>query len=285
MPYMVNGQIVTEQVILEESENIARDPSWRRIVDESERSKRLRAAAEHSAVDRILIEQIALCDPRPINPADIESAAAQMKAQSGCRFEFYDAAAHAFLERQLRVRRFRRELVVDAQTPSEEEIESFYYVNRESFRQPELYHAAHIVKYVNQMQNAEQALGALHVAQVELERGEPFADVARRYSDCSDKGGDLGWFPSGFMVEEFECALSQLSRGQWTDIFGTPFGFHIALLVDRTPAGPASLDRVKSDIERVMTFAKQHDMYARRVAELRTRSDIRWIPDQQAATG
>jgi hypothetical protein len=59
MAYFVNGQLVTEAVILEEQERIARDPRWAQLTDEAERAKRLRAAAEHTAIERTLVEQAA----------------------------------------------------------------------------------------------------------------------------------------------------------------------------------------------------------------------------------
>ena len=45
MPYLVNGQLVTEELIREEFERIARDPQWQNIPDLTERARRLRAAA------------------------------------------------------------------------------------------------------------------------------------------------------------------------------------------------------------------------------------------------
>ena len=71
--------------------------------------------------------------------------------------------------------------------------------------------------------------------------------------------------------------------GRRSDIFTTPFGFHIALLHAKMPAGPASLEEVRAGIERVMTFARQHEAYLRAVAEMRSRADISWVPAEQAA--
>jgi hypothetical protein len=115
-------------------------------------------------------------------------------------------------------------------------------------------------------------------ALAELERGEPFAELAGRHSDCKDKGGDLGQFPAGYMVQEFEDAIRTLEPGGRTGIFTTPLGFHIAELRARTSAAPASFDDVRADIERVMTMMNEHQVYLRAVAELRSRADIRRPP-------
>jgi hypothetical protein len=72
MPYLVNGQVVPEELIRQESDRIRRDPQWKTIADEAERAQRLRSAAEYCAQDKILIEQAAACDPRPISHATLE---------------------------------------------------------------------------------------------------------------------------------------------------------------------------------------------------------------------
>ncbi len=115
-----------------------------------------------------------------------------------------------------------------------------------------------------------------------LFEGVPFAEAADRHSDCKDKGGDLGEFPAGHMVEDFDKAIRALEPGQCSGVFTTPFGFHIALLHSRTAAGPGVLDDFRTGIERVLTFAKQHEAYRRGVAELRTKADIRCVePESQ----
>jgi peptidyl-prolyl cis-trans isomerase C len=166
-------------------------------------------------------------------------------------------------------------MAAGAAKPTPEEVAAFYEAHREQFRKPELFHASHIVKHVNHEQTEEQAEAGIQEALAELERGVPFAEVADRLSDCKDKGGDLGQFPAGHMVEDFEGALRALNPGQRSGIFTTPFGFHIAQLHSKTAAGPAALEDVRTGIERVLTFAREHEAYLRAVAELRSRAEIR----------
>jgi parvulin-like peptidyl-prolyl isomerase len=84
------------------------------------------------------------------------------------------------------------------------------------------------------------------------------------------------------MVQEFEDAIRPLKPGQRTGIFTTFLGFHIAELRARTAAGPATLEEVRADIERVLALQNQHQVYLRAVAELRSRADIRWEAPAQA---
>jgi peptidyl-prolyl cis-trans isomerase C len=62
-----------------------------------------------------------------------------------------------------------------------------------------------------------------------LGKGEKFANVAHEVSVCPSRkrGGDLGTFPRGRMVKEFEQAAFALQKGQTSAIVKTQFGYHI----------------------------------------------------------
>jgi hypothetical protein len=283
MPYIVNGQIVPEEVVHEEFLRLGRDTQWNNIADLTERAQRMRAAAEHSAQNRILIEQTAASDPRPIDAAVIDEELASQASQWGCRSALDSYESRRLAERNVRLKRTRSEMLASAVKPTTAELEAFFNANRANFQRPPMFHASHIVKYVNHEQTEEQAEAGIEAAFAELERGRPFTEVADRFSDCKDKGGDLGQFPAGHMVEEFEEAIRELEPGQRTDIFTTPFGFHIALLHSKKPAGEADFGEVRSGIEEVMTFAREHEAYLRATAEMRSRADIQWVPEAQTA--
>jgi hypothetical protein len=65
----VDGELVPEALIGQESERVARDPRWATVAEGAERARQQRAAAEQSAIGRVLVEQAAARDPRPVDPA------------------------------------------------------------------------------------------------------------------------------------------------------------------------------------------------------------------------
>ena len=119
--------------------------------------------------------------------------------------------------------------------PTRKEIDLYYKTHRSQFRAPERVHVFHIVKNVNELTTRDEALALVAKAQQELAAGAEFTDVAKKYSDCGDNGGDLGWFSREVMVEEFEETVFSLAPGETTEIFETRFGVHIARLVGRKP--------------------------------------------------
>jgi len=63
-----------------------------------------------------------------------------------------------------------------------------------------------------------------------LDEGEDFADLAAEYSTdpgSKEQGGDLGWFPRGRMVPEFEEAAFALEPGETSELVQSDYGYHI----------------------------------------------------------
>ena len=91
----------------------------------------------------------------------------------------------------------------------------------------------------------------------ELDKGLKFDDLAKKYSDDksnSEKGGDLGYFNKGDMVDSFEKAAYGLKINTYTKTpIKSEFGYHIILKTGEKEK--ASLDDSKAKI--IETLAKE----------------------------
>jgi peptidyl-prolyl cis-trans isomerase SurA len=97
-------------------------------------------------------------------------------------------------------------------------------------------HARHILLRPNQVLTDEQARETLNRYRAEILGGVEFAGLARlRSEDPGTKadGGDLGWTTPGTFVPEFQAALDKLAIGELSEPFKTPFGWHIAEVLER----------------------------------------------------
>ena len=95
-----------------------------------------------------------------------------------------------------------------------------------------------------------------------LKNGESFDDLAKEYSDDTsnkDKGGDLGYFNTGDMLEEFEKAAFDLKKGKYTTTpVKTKYGYHIILKTDEKEK-PSLEDKKEEIISTLASEAKSND--------------------------
>lgn len=95
-----------------------------------------------------------------------------------------------------------------------------------------------------------------------LKNGESFDDLAKEYSDDTsnkDKGGDLGYFNTGDMLEEFEKAAFALKKGKYTTTpVKTKYGYHIILKTDEKEK-PSLEDKKEEIIKTLSSEAKSKD--------------------------
>jgi hypothetical protein len=282
MPILVNGEIVPPELLREEERCLGQLPEWQEIPDGLEKTLRLRQAAECSVVDRVLLRQEADKDSRPIDPAVVAAHVEQVSAAQSCRAIFDTGPLYRQIEAHLRLERTMGDVIGALPQPTEAEIARVYNAQRANFQRPDVVHAAHIVKHVDETHAEADARAGIAAALAALEGGEPFAAVADRYSDCPGNGGDLGSFERGVMVEEFDEVVFAMQPGERSPIFRTPFGFHIAEVRSRTTPGIADLREVRDTIRQFLLAVREQEAARRAAERLRAQAQVRRISAREA---
>jgi peptidyl-prolyl cis-trans isomerase C len=148
--------------------------------------------------------------------------------------------------------------------PTQKEISKFYKDNTKKFIAPESVHVRHILVAVNKGDNDKikaEKKEKIENLRKQLLKGDNFAEVARKNSDCPSKeaGGDLNFIRRGQTVKPFEDAAFSQEKNVIGPVITTEYGYHIIQVLDRKPARTIALDEVKDKISAYLERQKKSE--------------------------
>jgi peptidyl-prolyl cis-trans isomerase SurA len=130
--------------------------------------------------------------------------------------------------------------------------------------------AQHVLLAPNALRSEEQSKQAARQVYERVKKGEDLGAIARQLSDDAASkadGGDLGWQPAGVFAPEFESAIQALAPGQVAAPFRSPFGWHVAKVIERRTRDATDETRrarARAAIQNRKT-AEEYDMWLRRL--------------------
>jgi peptidyl-prolyl cis-trans isomerase D len=167
-------------------------------------------------------------------------------------------------------------------TATDKELEEYFNQHQEDFRLKETVGAQHIL-FKTEGKKPEEVEAIRTKALSVLERakkGEDFAALAKMFSEDSSaaQGGNLGEFPRGQMVPEFEKAAFSLGVGAISDLVQTQYGFHIIKVNKKQEARLRPFTEMKEAIRSIVLgtkgAAQAADVSQKIAAELKTNKNL-----------
>jgi len=185
-------------------------------------------------IDQILLHQLASEEGITATPEDVDAEIAELQAQIQQDGSFADW--ESFLAQNNLTEELIRRLIADQ-------------ILADGLA--EIHGGSSVVEQVNASHILVETEETGQEVLDKLDAGEDFAALAAEYSTdpgSKDQGGDLGWFPRGMMVPEFEEAAFALEPGETSGLVQSDFGFHIIRVHEKEDRemDPALQAQVKS---------------------------------------
>jgi peptidyl-prolyl cis-trans isomerase SurA len=144
-------------------------------------------------------------------------------------------------------------------------------------RRGESVHARHILmKIAKGPASDSAAVDTLRVLRQRALKGEPFAELASKYSEDEDTktiGGDLGTLTADQLQPDFAAQIKEMKAGEISEplrtVVGSSYGFHIIWMHKRTAPHAINLHDDFKRIEQLALYMKRNKQYAEWIDELK----------------
>jgi parvulin-like peptidyl-prolyl isomerase len=163
---------------------------------------------------------------------------------------------------------------------TDQDIKEYYEKNSDLFKEPEQVKVNHILVAFDKKggeKAAKEARKKIEEIQKQIKDGKDFLELARTVSDAPNKeqAGELGYFPRGMLVKDFEDAAFALKKpGDVSGIVESPDGYHLIRLQDHKPAKTLTLDEEKDKIRKQLTRMQVNKQYNAYLEGLRSKAKI-----------
>lgn len=135
--------------------------------------------------------------------------------------------------------------------------------------------ASHIL-IKNEEKSDKEAKDKAEEAIEEIEAGTEFSKVAKEYSEgpSAKRGGKLGSFNRGKMVEAFEDEAFQLEEGEISNPVKTKFGYHVIKVTDKKEAEGQEFKKQKTKIKDKLLNQKKKEAFDKWISEQKDGAEV-----------
>jgi parvulin-like peptidyl-prolyl isomerase len=171
------------------------------------------------------------------------------------------------IRRQILIRKHIKNMCMDSRDIDDSELLSFYEDQKDVFRTPELVRASHILIRIGTPEAETKA----RQIRASIRGSEDFIHSICKDSECpsNQQCGDLGFFPRGRMIKEIEDVAFSLQVGQVSDVFASPYGYHILLLTDKMEPSSLPYEEIKDSLKSRLIQLEREFFLVRYVQQLR----------------
>jgi peptidyl-prolyl cis-trans isomerase SurA len=241
-------------------------------------SRRLQMA-EAMALTRMIERrlQIQEAKARNVDVGDQEvKLALKQLIQQGEKLDEKDPASMKSVRDQLTLLKVVDREVRSGVMVADPEMKRYYQEHRDRFALPEEYTLSQIFLKARTSDDLGDLKAKAREIMTQLKQGEPFEDLALRYSDdpTGSRGGRLGLVRQGELLPAIERGVANLVPGGVSDVIESPIGLHIVRLDDKKPKQFRPYEEVRQEIQALVFQQKSEDMFQAWLADLKNKAYI-----------
>lgn len=184
------------------------------------------------------------------------------------KYNLTEEVLENFMLEQKSISKLYQQVTKDV-TVNEDEIKAYFDAHQDQFNQPEMVRARHIL--------VKTEKEAIDIRQ-ELEQGAEFESLAKKYSTepgADQSGGELGFFPRGKMLPEFEEAAFSLAVGEISQPVKTKYGYHLIKLEEKKAAKEVVYaDMDKEALKPMVTEQKKQEIFGTFFEDLKKNAKV-----------
>lgn len=153
-----------------------------------------------------------------------------------------------------------------------EKLKEVYEENINSFKTQEMVKASHILIKGTSKESLQRAQELYK----KIKSIDDFDKIATECSECPSNchHGDLGYFPKGKMVKDFEDVAFNLNQHEFSKPIKTKFGYHIIMNTGRKKSIIADFNEVKDALQDRLNRIDSELKLIKHLKGLRSKADI-----------
>ncbi len=156
---------------------------------------------------------------------------------------------------------------------NEKALQDYYAKNQAEFKKDDQVKARHIV--VETQQEAQDIINQLNKEQGDIQKAFIALAKAKSIGPSAPKGGDLGWFKKGVMLESFWQEAKSLEANSYSKKpIQTRFGHHVIYVDAKQKAYTVNFEDIKEVITQKVKMQQFQSIISKKIESLKKEANI-----------